>query len=161
MRDGISVRNSCLVESTEAPHGLQTPGKPVTLRTNCWTRDRLCRVLACGQTPDVRFAGARCQVASARGNRWTSCLDAMRNIVLDRTIRSTGPCHSRKLRQQSEEGVAESEVSNPERSPRSCCILRRSWVGLRSPNSSLVKSCYRLRCSERAVPSVSCFFSAE
>ena len=53
------------------------------------------------------------------------------------------------------------EVSSPGRSPRSCCILRRSWVGLRSPNSSPVKSCCSLRCSERAVCLVSCSFNAE
>ena len=47
-----------------------------------------------------------CQATSVKGKRWTSGLDVMRHIVLDRTIRSTGPCHSRKLRQQSEEGVA-------------------------------------------------------
>ena len=40
-------------------------------------------------------------------------------------------------------------------SPSSCCILRRSWVGFRSPNSSPVKSCWSFRCSEAVVRLVS------
>ena len=34
------------------------------------------------------------------------------------------------------------------RPPRSCWILRRSCVGFLSPNSSALKSCCNLRCSE-------------
>ena len=36
-------------------------------------------------------------------------------------------------------------------SPKSCCMCWRSWVGLRSPNSSVLKSCCKRRCSDAAV----------
>ena len=46
----------------------------------------------------------------------------------------------------------------PGRSPRSCCILRRSWVGLLSPSCSDVNSNWSLRCSDAVVLLVSCSF---
>ena len=46
----------------------------------------------------------------------------------------------------------------PVLSPNSCCILRSSCVGLRSLNSSVLKSCWSLRCSEAAVRLISCVF---
>ena len=45
------------------------------------------------------------------------------------------------------------------RSPNSWSILRRSWVGLRSPSSSPVKSYCSLLCSESAVRLVSSSFN--
>ena len=41
--------------------------------------------------------------------------------------------------------------ADPNLSPRSCCIRRRSCVGLRSPSSSPLFNCCSLRCSEAAV----------
>ena len=40
-------------------------------------------------------------------------------------------------------------------SPSSCCIRRRSWVVLRSPSSSALKSCCNRRCSEAVVRLIS------
>ena len=37
-----------------------------------------------------------------------------------------------------------------------CCILRSSYEGFRSPSSSVVRSCWRRRCSDAAVRQTSC-----
>ena len=39
----------------------------------------------------------------------------------------------------------------PRWSPSSCCLRRRSWVGLRSPSSSPLMSCCSFLCSDAAV----------
>ena len=43
-------------------------------------------------------------------------------------------------------------------SPNSCCMRRSSCVGLRSPSSSPLMSCWSLRCSEAAVRLTSSVF---
>ena len=41
-------------------------------------------------------------------------------------------------------------------SPKSCCMRRKSCVGLRSPRSTSLSNCWSLRCSEAAVRLTNC-----
>ena len=70
------------------------------------------------------------------------------------TIRTLGGKHCKNSSCRNELSI------RPEWFPSSCCILRRSWVGFRSPNSSPVKSCWSFRCSEAVVRLVSCSLRA-
>ena len=68
-----------------------------------------------------------------------------------RTILTLGGSRCRKSSRRNV--LASADV--PSLSPSSCCMWRRSCVGLRSPSSSPLMSCCSFRCSEAAVRLVS------
>ena len=76
-------------------------------------------------------------------------------LVDAKIIRTSG---GRRLRNSSRKNVVSVALA---RSPMSCCIHLSNWVGLRSPSSSVVNSCWRRRCSEAAVHLMSCSFKTE
>ncbi len=107
---------------------------------------------------DVGAAGVEAETAETEGTATSIILSAIsaslsrlvESGVEARTILTFGGSRCRKSSLRNEPSVT------PGRSPRSCCILQRSCVGLRSPRSSVVNNCWSLRCSEAAVLRMSC-----
>ena len=95
------------------------------------------------------------EMADTDGAATSTTLSAMsailaRSVVSAAEARTIRTFAGRRWRNSSLR-KALSSPDGPRWSPRSCCIRRSSWVGLRSPSSSPLISCCSFRCSEAAV----------